>query len=352
MMTDRDRNRRRETSEDWAAQVPRREQPRGPYEDYGWERGESVLPEFRDPSVHEMPYEQRGQRYAGRDDRSRSAQAAQQRRSSMRNPYDEYDMYQSGGYPRNDYRRGYGRDEDQYRWGSGGRYARARDQERWRSGDEGRDIDYERWYMSNRGNDEFSDRDWDRERSSAQQYGGPYRHDYDQDLRRTGNQGYTSFSRDYDEERWRSDKQGYGSSFDTSSRLGYAEAWQIPGPFTGRGPRGYQRSDERIKEDINDRLTMHGRIDANEIDVQVVNREVTLTGSVSNRETKRMAEDVAESVQGVSEVHNQLRVRQNQQEAQAQHAPQTQLEMRSQQPAQGQAGAQERSVGGGENRNS
>jgi hypothetical protein len=199
--------------------------------------------------------------------------------------------------------------------------------------------------MSNRGNDEYSDRDQERGRYIAQQYGGPYRHDYDQDPRQTGSQGYTSFSRDYDQDRWRSDQQGYGGTYAMPSRMAYAEIWQTPGPFTGRGPRGYQRSDERIKEDINDRLTMHGQIDAIEVDVQVVNREVTLTGSVSNRAAKRMVEDVAESVQGVSEVHNQLRVRQSQQ------SPQTQLEMRSQQPAQGQAGNQERAIGG-EERNS
>jgi osmotically-inducible protein OsmY len=336
-MTDRERNGRREASDDWADQVPRRDQPRGPYEDYGWERGESVLPEFRDPSVHEMPYEQRGRRPAGRYDRSGSASSAEQRRSSMRNPYDEYDMYGRGRSSRGDYRRDYGRGEDQYRW---------------RSDDDGRDIDYERWYMSNRGNDEYSDRGQERGRYAAQQYGGPYRHDYDQDLRQTGNQGYSSFSRDADQDRWRSDQQGYRGAYDVPSRMGYAETWQVPGPFTGRGPRGYQRSDERIKEDINDRLTMHGRVDASEIDVQVANREVTLTGSVSNREAKRMAEDVAESVQGVSEVHNQLRVRQSQQPAQGQQSPQTQLEMRSQQPAQGQAGSQERAVGGDKDRNS
>src|SRR5205085_2568913 len=146
-------------------------------------------------------------RPAGRYDRSSSAVSAEQRRSSMRNPYDEYDMYQRGRSPRSDYRRDYGRDEDQYRWGSGGRYGRARDQERWRDDDGGRDIDYDRWYMSNRGNDDYSDRDQERRRYTAQQYGGPYRHDYDQDLRQTGSQGYTSFSRGYDQERWRSDSQ-------------------------------------------------------------------------------------------------------------------------------------------------
>jgi len=82
------------------------------------------------------------------------------------------------------------------------------------------------------------------------------------------------------------------------------------GQFTGRGPRNYKRSDERIEEDINEQLTRHGRIDATEIEVSVQNGEVTLRGSVDNRQAKRMAEDIADSVSGVKEVTNQIKVRQ------------------------------------------
>jgi hypothetical protein len=91
------------------------------------------------------------------------------------------------------------------------------------------------------------------------------------------------------------------------------QGWQIApesrrGPFTGRGPKGYVRSDERIHEDVNDRLLEHGEIDATEIDVSVSDREVTLEGVVDDKRTKRLAEDVAESVRGVRDVHNRLRV--------------------------------------------
>ena len=41
------------------------------------------------------------------------------------------------------------------------------------------------------------------------------------------------------------------------------------GPFAGRGPKGYHRSDERIREDVSDRLTDHPDIDATEIEVTV-----------------------------------------------------------------------------------
>jgi len=76
----------------------------------------------------------------------------------------------------------------------------------------------------------------------------------------------------------------------------------------GRGPRNYQRSDDRIREDVNERLSDDPRIDASEIEVAVQNREVTLTGTVRDRNEKRWAEDIADSVSGVSHVQNNLRV--------------------------------------------
>ena len=85
------------------------------------------------------------------------------------------------------------------------------------------------------------------------------------------------------------------------------ESWRT-GPHAGRGPKGYQRSDERIKEDVCEHLTQHGQIDASEIEVKVNNREVTLTGSVPTRHAKRLVEDLVDDISGVSEVHNQLRI--------------------------------------------
>jgi hypothetical protein len=78
----------------------------------------------------------------------------------------------------------------------------------------------------------------------------------------------------------------------------------------GRGPKGYRRSDGRILEDVNDRLTEDPRVDASEIQVDVQAGEVTLTGTVDSREARRRAEDVAEGASGVTYVMNNLRVRQ------------------------------------------
>jgi hypothetical protein len=87
------------------------------------------------------------------------------------------------------------------------------------------------------------------------------------------------------------------------------EGWRAPGPHAGRGPRGYQRSDDRIREEVNDRLTADGFVDATDIETTVANGEVTLTGYVDSRAAKRAAEDIAEDIYGVRDVHNQLRVR-------------------------------------------
>ncbi|TCT08101.1 BON domain-containing protein [Aquabacter spiritensis] len=77
----------------------------------------------------------------------------------------------------------------------------------------------------------------------------------------------------------------------------------------GRGPKNYARSDDRVREDVNDRLTDDGLVDASEIEVSVAKGEVTLTGVVADRRQRRRAEDVAEQVSGVQHVQNNVRVR-------------------------------------------
>jgi osmotically-inducible protein OsmY len=59
---------------------------------------------------------------------------------------------------------------------------------------------------------------------------------------------------------------------------------------------------------VNDRLTDGWRVDASDIEVTVSGAEVTLTGTVSTREQRRRAEDIAESISGVTHVQNNLRV--------------------------------------------
>ena len=80
----------------------------------------------------------------------------------------------------------------------------------------------------------------------------------------------------------------------------------------GRGPRNYSRSDERIREDVSDRLSDDHHLDASDIVVSVSGGEVTLDGTVDSRAAKRHAEDLAERCSGVLHVQNNLRVRDRQ----------------------------------------
>jgi osmotically-inducible protein OsmY len=89
----------------------------------------------------------------------------------------------------------------------------------------------------------------------------------------------------------------------------------------GKGPRGYTRSDERILEDVNERLMDDWELDASEIETAVSDCEVMLNGTVNSRRDKRHAEDIAEDVSGVRHVQNNLRVGQQTGAGQAGMAP-------------------------------
>jgi osmotically-inducible protein OsmY len=102
--------------------------------------------------------------------------------------------------------------------------------------------------------------------------------------------------------------QGAGGAWGDRARQWGQFGGRLSGAFAGRGPKGYTRSDERIREDVSDKLMEHPDLDASEIEVRVSGGEVTLAGSVDSRWAKRLAEDIAESCTGVRDVMNQLRV--------------------------------------------
>jgi len=74
------------------------------------------------------------------------------------------------------------------------------------------------------------------------------------------------------------------------------------GPHRGRGPRGYKRSDDRIREDVSDRFSDDAYLDASSIDVTVNEGVVSLNGTVQDRSDRRRAEDLAMMVPGVQDV--------------------------------------------------
>lgn len=103
-------------------------------------------------------------------------------------------------------------------------------------------------------------------------------------------------------------------NFDRNSSQSWSPAsgsneslWQSTKNFFGKGPKGFRRSDEKIREEVCEALYRDSSVDASEIEVSVKDAEVILSGTVSERRMKRLAEDCAESVSGVSDVRNEIR---------------------------------------------
>lgn len=131
---------------------------------------------------------------------------------------------------------------------------------------------------------------------------GAWRGDYESERGRGGGSG-----QGWGEERYGQGGYGQGGSGQRGGQgLRYTSV--IIGRFYGRGPKGYRRSDDRIREDVSEEFFRHPELDASEIEIQVQNGEVTLTGKVEDRHQKRLAEDVAEQCSGVTDIHNQLKV--------------------------------------------
>jgi hypothetical protein len=134
------------------------------------------------------------------------------------------------------------------------------------------------------------------------------------------------YERAFDEERFGQMTSGRGREEARYQRRQYGEAatrqywprpssgsefnqpWMIAGPHSGKGPRGYQRSKDQIIEEASQRLQQSGEIDASNIDVTCENGVLTLRGNVDDRRTKRAAEECVESVVGIDDVANELRV--------------------------------------------
>ena len=199
-----------------------------------------------------------------------------------------------------------------------------------RSGyDTGQHDRSERYYVDRSSDRSFDGRDHGPERDLGRGYGGGQpRFGRDYGFGETGGR----YSQSYDHERygerdqWGSNpRSGAGNDarnwFDKTSDkvqafFGDEDAerrsrWDEvrAGAHRGRGPKGYRRSDERIREDVSDRLADDSWLDASDIEVNVSGCEVTLTGFVSSRDDKRRAEHLAEGVSGVDNVQNNLRVR-------------------------------------------
>jgi hypothetical protein len=170
------------------------------------------------------------------------------------------------------------------------------DEDRWRGWEPTRgDRD---WYGSGREGRSDWEGSWSGGRGSREP-------EYERYSTREG--PYDRFREDYPRG-YRGEGMGNWYGAGTYGFTGFGAA-RVSRGYAGRGPKGYRRSDERIREDVSDRLTWNAEVDASDIEVRVIDGEVTLTGVVEDRRAKRLAEDLAEDVFGVQDIHNQLKVR-------------------------------------------
>jgi hypothetical protein len=114
----------------------------------------------------------------------------------------------------------------------------------------------------------------------------------------------------------------YGGGLDEHSRMRYpgsldhdpmewrgeSRDWQRPQPRYRTGPKGYTRSDDRLREDISERLMMADSVDSSDVSVSVKDAKVTLEGRVPDRRMKHAIEDLVDNCPGVQDIDNRIRV--------------------------------------------
>src|SRR5512146_1667616 len=82
-----------------------------------------------------------------------------------------------------------------------------------------------------------------------------------------------------------------------------------PAPKYPPGPKGYQRTDQRMREDICDQLMRTGHIDSSDVTVEVSGAKVQLDGSVPARWMKHAIENLADVCPGVQDIKNRISVK-------------------------------------------
>lgn len=114
------------------------------------------------------------------------------------------------------------------------------------------------------------------------------------------------------QDEWEDVGQGYGR-IGESYRGGFGAGGGGMGDLSRerKGPKGYTRSDERIREMLCERLTHEEDLEVSDVSVDVKDGKVTLEGTVPDRYMKHHIEDLADSCWGVKDVENRLRVGQS-----------------------------------------
>lgn len=274
-----------------------------PYQNRNWQDDASG----RDERYGQRDYNQRDQReqYAGGD-------------TNFREDVGGYDSGGSGRWPRNEDRENYGGRQE---YSPGGGYDDFPDQQRGRQ--QGRGYGNRAPYAGDnpRYNSPYpggSQQGGYIDQYESRQYGGGQQ-DYSGAMRRPPqqSQGYAQpdrggqFAPSY--QPLEQPGGGQGSDYwlstnwnSSSGGLGFQQ--HEFGNYRGRAPKGWARSDERIKEDICERLSEDPQIDASDISVSVQSGVVTLEGNIENRRQKYRVEDLSDACSGVKDVQNRLTI--------------------------------------------
>src|SRR5207248_398600 len=89
----------------------------------------------------------------------------------------------------------------------------------------------------------------------------------------SGSGGYEPSGYGFSPPGWSAPERGGRHEYDAERWNRWVRGGAQSGPHAGRGPRGYQRSDERIREDVCERMCQSGDLDASDIEVRVSNAE-------------------------------------------------------------------------------
>lgn len=262
-------------------------------DDYSRQQEQFYQPQGQPGESYRADYDEVGYRDDfRRNDAGRGLEDRQRGRGSRGRPYDPFNEYDRDSYGSGSRSSAFGgreRSRDFYRdydRGRGDRHAS-------RSfGREGRDGRYEgRYDGGERDRMDFRDRDGDRDFFD-----------------RAGDEIASWFGDDEAERRREMDyRRQHGH--------GRYEPYERSENHRGRGPKNYQRSDERMLEDACEHLTRDRGVDASDMEVTVKGGEVTLDGKVNTRWEKRRAEDCVHDISGVGHVQNNLRVRETEMRA-------------------------------------
>jgi hypothetical protein len=216
----------------------------------------------RDDEYRDRWTQDSGPRYGGRrDEAGWQGESRGNRRGSGYGRVDEGYGWQ---------REGFGEGEGQDRqYGYGGRYGQPAWGDDWAQG-------------------EYGSERWSGQRPPGAGYGrsNPDGPQYEQGGRYPGTRPY-------------GDRQWAGSEWaGRDERYGRRQSYD---------PKGYTRSDERVREHVCEHLSRSG-LDVRNVEVKVKDGQVMLEGHVPDRRTKHEVEDCADDCVGVRDVENRLRI--------------------------------------------